>query len=90
MCKVCQKRTCPPNCPAFSHHTKQNDAIHCTCCGETLTLGEGFYRKHGFPYCESCVDFADSETLVRICELSKREWLSQMGFIHETVATKHI
>ena len=90
MCKTCQRKVCPPTCPAFLPRKKQDAGLHCTCCGETLHHGDGFYRKHGFPYCESCLDFADAETLLRICELNKREWLTQMGFIHETVATKQI
>lgn len=90
MCKICQKKICPPNCPSFSRNQEQNGDIHCTFCGEAVTNGDGFYRKHGFPYCESCLDFADAETLIRICETNKREWLKQMGFIHESVKTGRV
>lgn len=90
MCKICQKKHCPPNCPAFSPNKEQNSELYCASCGEVLTNGEGFYRKSGFPYCETCLDFADSETLVRICELNKREWLTQMGFTHETAEATRI
>lgn len=90
MCKICQKKLCPSNCPAFSYGKEQDAELHCAYYGESLRNGDGFYRKHGFPYCEGCLDFADTETIIRICELSKREWLTQMGFIHETVVTKQI
>ena len=90
MCKVCQKKSCPPNCPTFSRNHGQKGELYCVSCGEAIKSGDGFYRKSGFPYCESCLDFADAETLVRICGLNKREWLIQMGFIHETVETTRI
>ncbi len=84
MCKLCKRRICMPNCPNYL----PQETTRCASCGEPLSVGDGFYRKNGFPYCESCLDFADAETLVRICELSKREWLTQMGFEHETAEPK--
>lgn len=90
MCKVCQKTICLPNCPAFSRNQRQSGEFLCTSCGELLRNGDGYYQKDGFPYCESCLDFADLETLIRICELDKREWLEGMGFVHKTVESRRI
>ncbi len=59
--------------------------VQCVRCGEMLRSGEGCYRIHGFPYCELCLDSADAEELVRICEIPKRVWLEQMGFSYECV-----
>ncbi len=47
-----------------------------------IRIKKGFYRLNGFPYCEECLDFADAETLLRICEIPKRKWLEQMGFTY--------
>lgn len=84
MCDLCKRRLCAPNCP----NCLPQATIRCASCGEELSVGDGFYRKNGFPYCESCLDFADTETLIRICETNKREWLRQMGFTHETAESR--
>lgn len=86
MCKECKKRICPPNCPNFKR--QEQDTVHCASCGEPIDQENGFYQKDGFPYCESCLDFADTETLIRICETSKREWLKHMGFTHKKAEPK--
>ena len=86
MCKECRRRVCASNCPNFKPKTE--NSVYCTSCGEILSKGDGFYQKNGFPYCESCLDFADAETLIRICETSKREWLKSMGFTHQTMEPK--
>ncbi len=62
--------------------------VQCVRCGEILHAGEGCYRIHGFPYCELCLDSADAEELVRICEIPKRVWLEQMGFCYECVQSE--
>ena len=58
----------------------ERKVVCCVLCGEPIGWKESFYRIHGFPYCETCLDFSDIETIVRICEMPKREWLEQMGF----------
>ena len=81
ICEICKMRRCPPPCPNFE---PENPPLQCVQCGDVIAEGKGYYRSHGFPYCESCLDFADAETLVRICEIPKRQWLEQMGFTYET------
>ena len=58
--------------------------IYCSLCGDDLREEKGFYLRNGFPYCETCLDFSDTETLVRICEIPKRKWLEQLGFTYES------
>lgn len=82
MCRVCKRLICPPSCPNFEGERKTGRRIRCVMCGEALTAESGFYQRHGFPYCEDCLECADSETLVRICEISKRKWLEGMGFYY--------
>ena len=81
ICEFCKMSVCPPVCPGFS---LKKAVLQCVQCGDVIPAGKGYYRAHGFPYCETCLDFADAETLVRICEIPKREWLKQMGFTYET------
>ena len=86
MCDQCFQRFCPPNCPNFEPPQPPRRAVYCKKCGERLQEGESFYRIHGFPYCQWCLDSADTDELVRICEIPKRKWLEQMGFSHELVS----
>ena len=79
MCRECKRMICPSNCP-FESEKREDRKLHCAICGELILPKNGFYRMNGFPYCTECLDFADSETLVRICEISKRKWLEKMGF----------
>jgi len=79
MCKLCNRRICPRNCPNFEEDREER-AEKCVLCGEAVADAGGGYRMHGFPYCSSCLDAADSDTLVRICETTKRKWLQDMGF----------
>ena len=58
----------------------ENRVIHCVMCGDTVTFEEGYYCQRGLVYCSGCLDFSDSETLIRICELPKRIWFEKMGF----------
>ena len=80
MCDQCKKLICDPNCPNFDVLEKDSSKVRCVLCGETALAGVDFYAMHGFPYCEACLDAADAETFVRICEIPKREWLKKMGF----------
>lgn len=85
MCDQCLRAFCPPSCPNFTGRQEKRQAIYCVLCGERLQEGEAFYRIHGFPYCELCIDNAEVDELVRICEIPKRIWLEQMGFTQEYV-----
>ena len=80
---------CPKDCPNFIPFEGENKKVYCVVCGDDLSEDRGFYRKNGFPYCESCLDFSDTETLVRICEIPKRKWLEQMGFVYESKEDAH-
>lgn len=84
MCEQCQKTVCPSGCPNYREKGGER-LVRCVHCGEILRAGEGFYRIHGFPYCEFCLDSAEAEELVRICEIPKRKWLEQMGFKFDRV-----
>lgn len=86
MCKLCKRMICPPNCPNFAEKDESVAVVRCVLCGGKIHDGDGCYRMHGFPYCEDCLDFSDIETLVRICEISKREWLGRLGFTYETLS----
>ena len=79
MCNDCKRMICPSDCPSFEEKQEPN-RIYCRICGERIFAETGFYQMNGFPYCTECLDFADSEMLVRICEMSKRKWLEKMGF----------
>jgi hypothetical protein len=70
---------CPSDCPSDGKK-RVNGEIYCSICGELILPKTGYYCMNGFPYCTECLDFADAETLVRICEMSKRKWLEKMGF----------
>lgn len=85
MCKVCKRMICPPTCPNFESNDRSARILRCASCGKALRRGDGFYQKNGFPYCEDCLELADTDTLVRICETQKQTWLEQMGFAHKTV-----
>ena len=83
MCNDCKRMICPSNCPSFAEK-EDGSVIYCRICGERIFSENGFYQMNGFPYCTECLDFADSEMLVRICEMSKRKWLEKMGFLYTT------
>ena len=85
MCKLCKRPICPPNCPNYSIKPLQEKPVYCVECGERIHAGLGYYQTNGFPYCEDCLELADTDTLVRICEMKKQTWLEQMGFAHRTV-----
>ncbi len=80
MCDICKRVKCRPNCPNFEEEWQEKRRARCVRCGEKILRGDTYYSMHGFPYCETCLDFADVESLVRICEISKREWFEKMGF----------
>ncbi len=75
MCDLCNGWVCPPQCPNFS----ENTAVRCRSCGTRLGEGEPYYRSNGKPYCASCVEAADIEDLVRICETETEELYEKLG-----------
>ncbi len=77
MSKSIQKKEVSDILPQYR---RKNGVIQCASCGELLHAGEEFYQRNGNPYCSICLDNADTEDLIRICEISKRNWLEQMGF----------
>ena len=48
--------------------------------------GEGYYQQNGKPYCEECVESADLEDLIRICETDSDELYRSVGLQHGFVA----
>ena len=82
MCELCHRANCKSDCPNFKPPRNGTEVGRCVLCGEPIGADRGYYRMHGFPYCEACLEDADSETLIRICETSRREWLKKMGFYY--------
>lgn len=60
--------------------------ISCRYCGKILIGGEGYYQQNGKPYCEECVESADLEDLIRICETDSDELYRSVGLQHGFVA----
>ena len=80
MCKICKKAICPANCRSFVGENARERALGCVMCGDLIDAERGYYQKNGFPYCRVCIEYAEIDTLVRICEIDKRKWLEAMGF----------
>ncbi len=59
--------------------------VKCGYCGRILIGGEGYYQKDGKPYCEDCVESADLEDLIRICETDSHELFRSVGLTHDYV-----
>ena len=75
MCELCNGWICPPRCPNY----EENAAVRCMCCGARLDDGDPCYVSNGKPYCVSCVEEADVEELVRICETETEELYGKLG-----------
>ena len=56
--------------------------VRCQFCGRILIGGEGYYERDGKPYCEDCVESADLEDLIRICETDTDELYRSVGLSH--------
>ena len=59
--------------------------VKCQYCGRILMGGEGYYQRDGKPYCEDCVESADLEDLIRICETDVDELYRSVGLTHNLV-----
>ncbi|MBR7099353.1 MAG: hypothetical protein IKC59_08060 [Clostridia bacterium] len=66
----------------FFDEFDQSDSIYCTDCRRILMDGEGYYQKDGKPYCEHCVESADLDDLIRICETNVDELYRAIGLAH--------
>ena len=83
MCEICGKWACPPNCPGYG----EGESERCGICGERLHEGEVVYEMDGKPYCAMCVEGADLEELVRICESEDAEaLLENLGIVRKAFA----
>ena len=60
--------------------------VNCQYCGRILMGGEGYYQQNGKPYCEECVEGADLEDLIRICETDTDELYRSVGLRHGFVS----
>lgn len=75
----------------FGHHSGsyQGESLYspmrCRYCGNIIPTGEACYRMDGKPYCESCVESADLEDLIRICETETDELYRALGLKYEIV-----
>jgi len=72
------------NC--FLRQESNEFTLKCQSCGRILTGGEGYYQTDGKPYCEECVESADLEDLVRICETTAQTIYCLIGLSHRFVA----
>lgn len=79
MCEVCKRAECHPFCPNYEAKQPSRRRI-CVLCGEEKNGQKQIYQLHGFPYCEDCLLQTDAETIVRICEISKKEFFNRVGF----------
>lgn len=70
---------------AFSSNFQSEFTVKCQACGRILMCGEGYYQRDGKPYCEECVESADLEELIRICETDTQELYRSVGLTHEYV-----
>jgi hypothetical protein len=70
----------------FSEQCGNEFTVKCGYCGRILIGGEGYYQKDGKPYCEDCVESADLEDLIRICETDSHELFRSVGLTHDYVA----
>ena len=70
----------------FSKGCDSEFTVKCGYCGRILIGGEGYYQKDGKPYCEDCVESADLEDLIRICETDSNELFRSVGLTHDYVA----
>ncbi len=80
ICENCKKRACFGDCKGFD---RQKSVTHCALCGEVIRPEIGFYRMHGIPYCEDCLLVADTETILRICEIPRPIFWNLLGFAYD-------
>jgi len=66
----------------FLQRESRECTLKCRSCGRILMGGEGYYQTDGKPYCEDCVESADLEDLIRICETSAHTIYCLIGLSH--------
>lgn len=67
MCSECGMFYCPPGCPGESDAPR--GGICCSLCGSRLKKGDEYcIDEDGEVICRECVDAAEIETILRICE----------------------
>lgn len=71
--------------PSFAGYCS-DFSVKCQDCGRILIGGEGYYQRDGKPYCEDCVESADLEDFIRICETDKEELYRAVGLTHKFVS----
>lgn len=70
---------------SFLEMESRECTLKCQFCGRILMGGEGYYQTDGKPYCEDCVESADLEDLIRICETSLHSIYGLIGLSHRFV-----
>ena len=82
MCKLCNFTTCPTKCPNYHAPTIPSRVLRCILCGDRIDFEKGYFTRNGFPYCFSCLKYADTESFIRICETSLQNLLENLGFVY--------
>ena len=72
----------------FLEQESDEFTVKCHSCGQILVGGEGFYQADGKPYCEECVESADLQDLIRICETEADELYRSIGLRHGFVGSE--
>ncbi len=80
MCRECKNMVHPP-LSQFDPSRQPFGGTRCRNCGADLTKRDCFYLSHGKPYCPDCIEDASVDDLVRFCETTWDEWLSEMGIV---------
>lgn len=78
MCESCVGTVCDQGCPFYE---EKRAATVCSCCGEPIPAGEGWYAGPDGALCERCVSFLSVDDLIDLGGLgSRRELLALLGY----------
>ena len=72
----------------FSYVGGEKFVTRCYECGNRIHIGEGCYQANGKPYCEECVESADLQDLIRICETEADELYRSIGLRHGFIGSE--
>ena len=72
----------------YSCVERENFVTRCYECGNRIRIGEGCYSANGKPYCEECVESADLQNLIRICETEADELYRSIGLRHGFIGSE--